>query len=194
MKTIIKSKASLAYNLLIFAYSVSTFSEGIIVPIYAVFVQKIGGDILDAGLAMGIFLITQGLFTIIFHRLNWNPRSRTPIMITGWIIWLTGIGLYFIISNIWMLFLTQILTALGNAIADPVFDEELADHTTRAQSESQWATFEGGKDLMSGLAAILGGLIVSAFGFYFLIWAMVTTATLSLLIILFYVYQFKRQK
>jgi predicted MFS family arabinose efflux permease len=115
-------------------------------------------------------------------------------MISGWIIWLVGIALYFTISNIWMLFLTQILTALGNAIADPVFDEELADHTTKAQGESQWATFEGGKDLMSGLAAILGGLIVSAFGFYFLIWAMVATATLSLLIILFYVYRFKRKK
>jgi len=30
-----------------------------------------------------------------------------------------------------MLFLTQILVAMGNAIADPIFDKELADHTDK---------------------------------------------------------------
>ena len=190
----LQAKSSAAYRLLVSAYAVSTFSEGIIVPIYAILVQKIGGDILDAGLAMGIFLITQGLFTIIFHKLNWKPRSRNLIMISGWIVWLLGISFYLIIHNIWMLFLTQVLTALGNAMADPVFDEELADHTSKKQGEAQWATFEGGKDLMSGLAAILGGFVVATFGFFVLIMAMVITATLSLAIILFYVYHFKRKK
>jgi len=30
-----------------------------------------------------------------------------------------------------MLFVTQIFVALGNSIADPIFDEELADNTDK---------------------------------------------------------------
>ncbi|HPT29811.1 MAG TPA: MFS transporter [bacterium] len=188
-----KPKTNIAYRLLISAYAISTFSEGIIVPIYAIFVQKIGGDILDAGLAMGIFLITQGLFTVFFHKLNWNPRFRMLIMIGGWMIWLLGLSLYLVVSSVGMLFLTQILTAIGNAVADPIFDEELSRCTDKKKGESQWAIFEGGNDLMSGLAAILGGLVASAFGFLTLIWTMIIAATISLLTILFYVHRFKKR-
>jgi len=187
-----RRKTNLAYRFLISSYAISTFSEGVIVPIYAVFVQDIGGDILDAGLAMGIFLITQGLFTMFFHKLKWNPRYRMLAMIGGWVVWLLGIILYLMVSNIMTLFLTQILTAIGNAIANPIFDEELSDHTDKEYEQFQWAIFEGGNDFMSGLAAILGGLIASLFGFYALIWTMISAATLSLVIILFYVRRFKR--
>jgi hypothetical protein len=30
-----------------------------------------------------------------------------------------------------MLFITQVFIAMGNAIADPIFDKELADHTDK---------------------------------------------------------------
>ena len=168
------------------AFVLSIFSEGIILPIYAIFVQKIGGDVLDAGLAMGIFLISQGVFSILFHKIIRSDKKRILFMSIGWFIWVLGIASYLIISNVWMLFLTQILTSLGNAIADPIFDQELAHHTDKKNEEFEWGFFEGSANLVSGVAAILGGLVVSAWGFNILIFGMVGTATLSLLLIIFY--------
>ena len=180
-------KPNVLYKLLVTAFSISSFSEGIILPIYAIFVQKVGGDILDAGYAMGIFLITDGLFTILIHRLKWSPTQRLFLMVLGWIVWLVGIFMYLSISNVWTLFLAQFLTAMGNAIADPVFDQELADHTDKGLEELEWGFFEGGKSLLDGLAAIIGAGIAAFFGFTVLIYVMIATATISFVLILFYI-------
>lgn len=175
------------YRLLVLSYVLSTFAEGIILPIYAVFVQNIGGTILDAGGAMGIFLITQGIFTIFIHKLHRKASQRIGFMIFGWVVWVIGISLYLFISSTLTLFITQILTAMGNAIADPIFVEELANHTDKKSAELEWGIFEGSNDLVNGFAAILGGIIVTTFGFRVMIYIMITTATLSLLSILYYV-------
>lgn len=156
-------------------------------PIYAIFVQKVGGDILDAGYAMGIFLITDGIFTMLIHRFKWTPKQRLFLMIFGWFVWLGGICMYLFISNIMTLFLAQFLTAVGNAIADPVFDQELAEHTDKDIAGAEWGFFEGSRSLLDGFAAILGASIASYFGFSALIYIMITTATLSFVLILFYI-------
>jgi Na+/melibiose symporter-like transporter len=134
-------KTNILYRILLLAYTTSSFSEGIILPIYAIFVQRIGGDVLDAGFAMGIFLITDGIFTILIHRLKWNRKQRTMLMIIGWIVWIAGICMYLFISNLEMLFLTQFLTALGNAIANPIFDQELAEHVDKENAEFEWGLY-----------------------------------------------------
>jgi hypothetical protein len=59
------------------------------------------------------------------------------MMIIGRAIWLSGIALYFAVSSMRMLFITQVLVAMGNAIADPIFDKELADHTDERNKLSQ---------------------------------------------------------
>ncbi len=185
-------KPNILYRLLVISFAVSTFSEGIILPIYAIFVQKIGGDILDAGYAMGIFLITDGLFTMFLHRFKWNRRQRLFMMILGWVIWLAGICMYIFISSVLILFIAQFLTAVGTAVADPVFDQELADHTDKGMEELEWGFFEGSKSLLDGLAAILGAMIAAFFGFNVLIYVMIATATLSFLLILVYLRKLRK--
>lgn len=180
-------KINYLYRLLVSSYGLSTFSEGIIMPIYAIFVQKIGGDILDAAGAIATFLIVCGVATIVIHRLEWSRKHRTALLVFGWLIWVIGIATYFLISNIFSLFAAQILVALGNAIADPVFDAELADHTDKKIKVYEYGVFEGMKDIFDGIAAIVGGIIASFFGWHVLIGFMVFTATGSFLMILYYV-------
>ena len=184
-----KNKPNSLYLLLVYSFNVSSFAEGILLPIYAIFVQKVGGDILDAGLAMGIFLITEAIFTMFVHRFSWTARQRLFLMVLGWIIWLAGICSYLLISDIWMLFISQILTAIGNAIADPIFDQELAHHTDKKIEQYEWGFFEGSKSLVDGLAAIVGAAIASWFGFRSLIIVMIVTATVSFLLILLYIHK-----
>jgi len=187
-------KTNRFYRALVFSWTLSSFSEGVILPIYAVFVQHVGGDILDVGWAMGLFLITEGIFTTLVHRFRWSPRMRIALLILGWAIWLSGIIFYLFISNIITLFIAQILTAIGNAVADPVFDAELADHTDIGLKEYEWGLWEGSKAFIDGAAAIIGAFIASAFGFLALIYVMILTATFSFVAILWYVVRFRRFK
>ena len=182
------------YRVLVTAWAFSSFAEGVILPIYAVFVQHVGGDILAAGGAMSVFLITEGVFIIAVHRFHWSPRARIVLMIFGWAIWLSGIVCYLFISNILTLFIAQILAAIGNAVADPVFDEELAEHIDESLKEREWGVWEGRKALIDGIAAIVGAAVASAFGFRALIYLMILTATGSFALIMWYVSRMRRMR
>ena len=179
------------YKFLISSYSLSTFSEGILMPIYAVFVQKIGGDILDASGAIAVFFITEGIFTMIIHRFKWSNDHRTFLLVAGWVVWLLGIISYLFVSNMLTLLLAQVLMALGNATADPIFYRELSDNTDRKNKGFEWGFFEGTKVILDGIAALVGGLVATFWGFHFLILTMIATATSSLAIILVYLYKKK---
>jgi MFS family permease len=180
-------KTNFLYRVLISSYAISTFAEGIIMPIYAVFVQKIGGTILDASGAIAVFLILNGVMTIIIHRSQWSQRNRTLLLVFGWLVWVAGIATYLIISSVPTLFAAQVLVALGNAIADPAFDAELDDHTDEKIKSYEWGVFEALKDVLNGVAALTGGLIAGFFGFRALIFCMIVAATLSFAGILYYV-------
>jgi hypothetical protein len=185
-------KTNFLYKLLVTAYATSTFAEGIILPIYAIFVQEIGGDILEASGAIGIFLIVNGIATIIIHRIPWSQKNRTYLLIGGWALWVFGIASYFAVSNTLTLFIAQILVAVGNAVADPAFDAELDDRIDVQLKSYEWGIFGATQDVLNGCAAILGGIIATLFGFRTLILCMVIAATFSFSLILYYVHIRKR--
>ena len=181
-------KTNFLYRVLISSYAISTFAEGIIMPIYAVFVQKIGGTILDASGAIAVFLILNGVATIIIHRSAVEPtQTARCCWSSGALVWVAGIATYLIISSVPTLFMAQVLVALGNAIADPAFDAELDDHTDEQIKSYEWGMFEALKDVLNGVAALTGGLIAGFFGFRALIFCMIVAATLSFAGILYYV-------
>lgn len=189
-----KNRINPIYKLLLSAYGISMFSEGVLVPIYAVFVQKIWWDILDASWAMAVFLISQWAFTIIIHRLKWTYKHHIVMMIVWWVIWLAGIVLYLAVSSVGMLFITQILVALGNAIANPIFDKELADHTDTKNKLFEWWLWEWMQDVINWIAAILWWLIAAFFWFKMLIAFMILTGTISLIMIIIYVNTYKSKQ
>lgn len=189
-----KSRINSLYRLLLSAYSISMFSEWVLLPIYAVFVQKIWWDILDASWAMAVFLISQWIFTIIIQRLKWTAKHHMTMMIVWWAIWLIGIALYLAVSSTRMLFITQILVAMGNAIADPIFDKELADHTDQNNKLFERGLREGMQDIISWIAAIIWWMIAVFLWFKTLIGFMILTGTISLIIILVYVKKYRAKQ
>lgn len=162
-------------------------------PIYAIFVQKIGGDILDASGAIALFLFVSGIGTIVIHKTHWSEKHRAAMMIIGWFVWLAGIISYFWVSTPAMLLVTQVLTALGNAIANPAFDAELAEHVDKKMRNFEWSIYEGSQDIFAAFAALIGGFVVSWYGFEVLIWGMVVSATLSTALIVYYVTYFQKR-
>lgn len=174
------------YKILVSSYSISTFSEGILLPIYAIFVQKVGGGALEAAGAVATYLILQGVIEIFIHKTDWSKSHRMFLMVGGWLLWLIGIASYLLVFSVPMLFLSQVLTGLGNALANPAFDAELAEHTDKGITEYEYSIFEGMQDIFQGIAALVGGLIVTQLGFSTLIYVMIFTASLSFFLILQY--------
>ena len=174
------------YKRLILCYSLSCFAEWILLPIYAIFVQQIWWDILDASRAMAIFLVTSWIMTIVIHHLKRAISHKNILFVWWWFIWLVWISMYIIVDTTIMLFLTQVIIAIGNAMANPIFDEELEENTDTKNKLFKRGLYEGSQDIVNGIAALVGWLIVTFLWFKFMIILMIITATLSFLGIFYY--------
>lgn len=179
--------------LIMAAYTTSTFSQGILTPIYAFFIQNIGGGIMEASWAIAVYSIITGLATILIHRITWSHAHKLTFLWVGWFLWLSSVAIYFIMTNVYFLYISQILNALGTAMSEPIFDAEFSDKI-KEDPLGGWALFEGVTSIFTGVASIVGGLIASKFGFSVLIPVMIGVAFISFLTIIYYIYSLRQHE
>lgn len=177
-------------KILLCAYSSSIFASGILIPIYAFFVQKIGGGIFAASSTVAISYILTGIVTLLVFRTKWSNIYQKECLVVGWLFWLISICMYCYITSIAMLFISQCFNGLGNALSASTYD---AEYSKQASSNlvRGWSMWEGTINIFSGIAAIAGGFIVTRYGFHALMICMTSIATASFASIVYYVYQEK---
>lgn len=71
------------YKILLTASLLANFGDNLIGPFYAVFVEKIGGSILDMGYTVAVFAISAGILTIIVGKIS-DRINKKLITIVGY--------------------------------------------------------------------------------------------------------------
>ena len=152
-------------RLLLFVSFSLVVAEGLIGPIYAIFVKNIGGDVLAAGTSFGLFSIASGVFIFTFGRSRFFKERLRLMVFFGCFIAAIGITSYLFVSNPLELFITQIVIGIGVGILEPSWDGLFSANLSEDKATTFWATWAGGRDFLSGIAAIVGGVIVAAYSF-----------------------------
>ncbi len=150
---------------LAFAAVLSYLAEALYSPFYAVYVENIGGGIVDAGIAWGIYMIVLGTMALIVARFVDRLKRHAWILYTGFFIASMLSFSYLFITNIWELFLVQFLMGLTWAAVNPVWDAYYSLFINKRSAATDWSLFEGGSRIANGIGAILGGTIIALFGF-----------------------------
>ena len=140
-------------------------SAAMLGPIYAIFVEEIGGDLLDASIAGFLFALTAGLVSLFSGKISDGTRRNEIIMTIGYLLMGTGFFLYQFINSVLFLFAIQILIGLGEAIYAPAFDKLYSVHLDRGKSGTEWGAWECMNYFAAAFGALIGGLIVTQFGF-----------------------------
>ncbi len=140
-------------------------SAAMIGPIYAIFVENIGGDLLDASIAGGLFAFTAGVVTLLSGRFSDKIRHSEIIMISGYMLIGTGFFLYQYVNSIPFLFAIQVMIGLGNAIYSPAFDKLYSAHLDSEKAGTEWGAWESMNYFTTAFGALIGGIIVTVFGF-----------------------------
>lgn len=138
---------------------------GMLVPIYAIFVEQIGGDILDASGAWAAFALSAGILMYVIARWEDKKKHYKKMLLTGYILRSIGFLGYFFVSNTNELFAVQILLGISFAITDPSFDALYSKNLDKGHWATDWAIWEGMDMTVAALAAIIGGLIAKFYGF-----------------------------
>ncbi len=145
------------------------FGFALFEPIYAIFVEQIGGYILEAATAMGIFSIVMGLTTTVVGRLADRDKLKPQLVVLGYgLVAMAFLGYYFMTNPI-ELFIVQAVIGFGTALIDPAWNALFGRCVRRGREASEWGLWEGGKEIGVGIASIIGGVIAFGLGFKTLI-------------------------
>ena len=152
-------------KILLLSNALIMMAEFMIGPIYALFVEEIGGNLLDASLAGAAFAITAGMTVIVSGRFSNKPKLGVNVMVAGYLIIGLGYFFYLFVHSIWALLLAQVIIGLGEAIYAPAFDGIYSLNLDHNQEGTEWGVWEALRYWVTAIGALLGGIIVFNFGF-----------------------------
>lgn len=154
-----------ALRVLLSTNAIILIASAMLGPIYAIFVEEVGGDLMDASLAGGIFALTAGITTLLSGKYSDRIKENELIVILGYAIMGVGFVLYIWVDSIIYLFIVQVIAGLGEAIYSPAFDAIYSKHLDGHKSGTQWGAWESMNYFTAASGAVIGGGIVTLFGF-----------------------------
>lgn len=163
-------------RILLTTQMIAVGAAGMLTPIYAIYVQKIGGDIIEAAGAWTIFSIVSGVLTILFGRLTDKVREPEYFIVAGFFVAAAGYFGYTLVQNPLHLFIVQIVLGVSVALMTPAHDALYTEHLDGGRFASEWGFWEGMWNITEAVTAFIGGLIVASFGFKILFIAMALLA------------------
>ncbi|MBW2963362.1 MFS transporter [Candidatus Woesearchaeota archaeon] len=160
-------------------------SMGMIIPIYAIFVEKIGGDVLAASGAWAVFTFTSGILIWLFGLWGDKVKHLEKMIFFGYLIRSFAFLGYFFVSNQYHLFFVQTVLGVGVAASLPAYDGLYSRMLSKGKFASEWGTWEGMNLIVAAIAAIIGGTIAKYLGFKTLFIIMFVSGLIGALISLF---------
>lgn len=154
-----------ALRILLATNGLILLSAAMLGPIYALFVTEIGGDLLDASLTGAIFALAAGITTFLSGKYSDHIKENELVVAFGYTVMGFGFLLYTLVTSIWFLFGVQVIIGFGEAIYAPAYDALYSKHLDGRKSGTQWGAWESMNYFATAVGAIIGGLIVSTWGF-----------------------------
>lgn len=138
---------------------------GLLAPIYAIYVKQIGGSVLDASIAAGIFSLAAGIVTLFAAKIVDRTKNNKAIVTSGYLIMAFGYFLYIFVNSIPFLFVVQVIIGLASAFYTPAYDLLYTKHMPETKIGRIWGTWDAMDKFTVAFGAFFGGLVVTFFGF-----------------------------
>ncbi len=153
-------------KILLWGSNVWYLSVGMLGPLFAVFAQKIGGNVLDITWAWAAYLIVSGVGIMIVGRVSdYFPKGKELFLICGYTINTIFTFGYLLVSNPFELLLVQVGFGLGNTFSTGPWGALYDEHTDGKNDGFIWGSASGQSAISTGIAMLIGGLIVTYYSF-----------------------------
>jgi MFS family permease len=176
---------NLALKILLFTNGLVLTATSMLGPIYAIFVDEIGGNILDAGVTVAVYAATAGVTSLLVGHWVDRVKEKELVIVLGYVIIGTGFLMFMGVQSIPALILVQMVIGFGEALYNPAFDAVYSQHLDKKKTGIQWGAWEAMDYFTWAIGALIGGWFVSLFGFKFLFLIMAILAFSAALYIFF---------
>ncbi|MCD6368149.1 MAG: MFS transporter [Candidatus Aenigmarchaeota archaeon] len=155
-------------KILLASFSLITLAGGLFGPLYAVFVEKIGGGLISAGGAYSFFSISAGILIFLMGKWEDRVKHQEKLVLFGYLLNSLGFLGYMFINRPIELFAVQIILGIGEAIWTPAFDSLYTKSLDKGKFASEWGMWDSLHFIITGISAMIGGFIATILGFKFL--------------------------
>ena len=154
-----------ALRILLITDGLVLISGAMLGPIYAIYVDIVGVDLMDASIAGGIFALVAGLTVLVSGKFSDHVNEPKYIVSLGYTIIGFGFLLYILVNSVWFLFIVQAIIGFGEAIYTPAFDALYSKHLDKNEEATEWGGWEAMRYFTASGGAVIGGLVAMNFGF-----------------------------
>ncbi len=152
-------------KLLLAINSIFVLAGNLLGPLYAVYIEGLGGSIAVVSGTWSVMLLTTTLVNFAMIRYGDKVREHEYFLITGFILRaITWTGFIFA-SNIAGIIMLQIILGLGEAVGSTGFDAIMAEHLDKSSHIRDYAVWKTISNLLAALATMIGGFVVTWYGF-----------------------------
>ena len=159
-------------------------SSAMLGPIYALFVEDIGGDLLDASLAGTLFALAGGITVLLSGKYADRLTHPEYVMAGGYLILAAGFFSYLFAYSIWHILIIQAILGLGEAIYSPAYNAIYSRHLDKSHEAAEWGAWEAMAYFVAAGGAIAGGYIATLLSFQWLFLIMSMFCLLSSIMII----------
>lgn len=151
-------------KILLYGSALWCLGEGMLGPLFAIFGERVGGNILDISWAWAVYLIVMGALVMVIG--NYSDKAhKNKIMVCGYALNAIFTFCYLLVSAPFHLFLVQAGLGVAAALAVPTWLSLYARFENKRHDGFTWGLSSGLDKIVTGIAMILGGLIVTYFSF-----------------------------
>ena len=154
-------------RILLYGSNIWYFGEGMLGPLFAVFAQRIGGDIFSITWAWAIYMIVTGILVISIGKFTENKSANTKakFIVSGYALNTIFTFGYLLVSAPWHLFIVQAGLGIAVALVTPTWNALYAKYEDKKHDTYEWGLASGEAQIIIGIAIIIGGWIVSYYSF-----------------------------
>lgn len=138
---------------------------GLFGPLYALFAQRVGGDVLSTSGAWAAYAFAMGALTICLARLSDQGLNKQRLIPAGYALFAASSASYLLVQDPIGLIGAQVLVGAATAVNDPPWNALFSLTLARGREGWQWGYWQGTTSTVIGVAALAGGLIVEGLGF-----------------------------
>lgn len=166
-------------KILLTANTLWILAEGMLGPLFAIFAEEIGGNILDITSAWAIYLVITGIGIIIVGKIS-DKVGHALLMVTGFAVTTIFTFGYLLVTSPIELFIVQAGLGLGLALAQPTW-MALYDKCSGTGNKDGfiWGLADGFGYLAAAAGILMSGFIVSTYSFEVLFMIMGTIMIIS---------------
>ncbi len=141
------------------------FGSGLLGPLFAVFTQRVGGDILSITNVWGAYLVSMGICVILVGKLSDSYLTKKSLVLWGYALNALLTFGYLLVHNPTDLLIVQVGLGFATALSAPTWSALYDKYSGRGSEGYVWGLSSGFEKIATGVAIFLGGYIVSTYSF-----------------------------